>query len=147
MAKGDTIKYIRITDTVADDSNKVIDLSEAGQHDVQIQQLHVNFSTTATVGNRFLELLLLDAEGVEAGHIHPGSYQAASLVYHYYFLPGIFRETVSEIAETGVYVTIQVPIPQELIVPFGWSLVIKDVEAVDAAADDMIVRGAAKVLQ
>ena len=147
VKKGDTVKYIRVIDTTANDSDKTLDLSEAGQYDVQLMHLHVALTTTATAGNRLLLLTILDADGNEVGHVHPGSYQAASLTYHYYFLPGIFRETVSAVAETGVNGTMEVPIPMETVIPYGWSLVVKDANAIDAAADDMVVRAMFKVIR
>lgn len=143
--KGDLIRFAPILDATANDSNKDITIPNGGNHDVELLWLHVALTTTATANNRLLELEVRDPDGNSCGHVHPGSYQAPSLTYHYYFLPGIFRETVSAVAETGVDGTIQVPMPMQFVVPKGFSLNIRDVEAVDAAADDMILRGMFKV--
>ena len=145
--KGDTLKYVNFVDSTANDSDKTIDLSEVGNFDCQLVSMHVDYTTTSTAGNRLLEIDYKDADGVSLGHIHPGSYQAASLVYHYYFMLGIYRETVSAVADSGIDGTIQVPIPNGLILPRGGSIVIKDGYARDPAADDMIIRGQLRVLR
>jgi hypothetical protein len=130
------------------DSDVDLDLeSVVGKSDCQVLSMHVAYTSTATANNRFLQITTADAAGVTMGHLHPGSYQPPSKVYHYYFLPGIFRETVSAVAETGVDGTIQVPIPRELIVPLGGTLNLKDAEAVDAAADDMVIHASLGVLR
>jgi hypothetical protein len=145
--KGDTVKYLPIQDVAVNDSNKDITIANLGKYDYQLLWLHVDYTATATAGNRLLELELLDPNGDSCGHIHPGSYQAENLNYHYYFLPGIFRETVSAVAESGVDGTIQVPVPAKLIVPAGYTLNIRDANAVDVAADDMLLHGMVEVLR
>lgn len=144
----DIIKVVGFELTSTNDSNVDLDLeSVVGKHDCQILSMHLAYTSTATAGNRLIQLTPTDAAGVNMGHVHPGSYQAAGNVYHYYFLPGIFRETVSAVAETGVDGTIQVPIPNQLIIPVGGTLNLQDVEAVDAAADDMVVHASIAVLR
>ena len=94
---------------------------------------HVLFTSTATVGNRQILMELIDADNNIVLDLAAGALQAASLVRHYAFLQGIYRET------SFVDNEIQVPLPQAGFLLPGWTLRVYDENAVDAAADDMTV--------
>lgn len=139
-------RLIKFSDTALNDSDKTLDFSASvgsasASHKYELLYALVRFTTTATVGNRLLTIAVLDETGTELFHTHPGSYQAASLTYHYYLMPGIFRETVSAVTETGVDGTMQMPFPEEMKWNPNWTLRIYDKNAVDAAADDMLISG------
>jgi len=142
------IKYASFKDSTANDSDKSFTSLSigAGNFDIQLLYLFVELTSTATAGNRLMTLEVQDADSSTIYEDHAGSYQAASNVYHYSFAPGIYRETVSTVAEAGVDGTIEVPFPAGLIIPKGYTLRVSDIEAVDAAADDMIVSGMVAVL-
>jgi len=101
---------------------------------------HVAYTSSATVGNRIVDVEVKDASGVQVMDAHPGAVQAASLTYHYEYMQGIYRET-SFIATggTGVNGTMQVPIPQDLILLPGYQLIIGDDQAIDATNDTAAV--------
>ncbi len=98
-----------------------------------IHTVSVNLASTATVGNRQLQVYITDASDVIFYRGKAGAVQAASLTYDYDFAPGHPRET-SVVANT-----LLVPLPQALWVPTGWKVRVLDSAAVDVAADDMKV--------
>jgi hypothetical protein len=118
-------------DTTADDSDKTFTVPTGKTW--RLDWLHVLYVSTATVGNRQLEVKITDASDVLRIDFHAGTTQAASLTRHYVFQPGIFRETAFVDNE------IQIAIPMNMILPAGWKIRIYDSAAVDAAADDMTV--------
>ena len=113
---------------------------------LKLKCAHVELATTATVGDRLLSLVMTDENGNELFDYNVGSLQAASLVYHYDFMPGIYRETVNTTAVgSGVDGTIECPFPVDLEWRPDWTLTFKDKNAVDAAADDMIISGIVEI--
>lgn len=99
----------------------------------KINFAHVILASTATVGNRQINVLISDENGNELIDLSAGAVQAASLTRHYGFLQGIFRET------SFVDDEIQVPLPADLYLGPGYTIKVWDSAAVDAAADDMTV--------
>lgn len=100
----------------------------------RILSVHVRLVTTATVGNRQIEVRLTDDSNNNIGHAPAGAVQAASLTRHYTFAPGLadltgFRDTDK----------LTTPLP-DVVLPAGYKVRIFDTAAVDAAADDMHVR-------
>ena len=138
-------RIVHLSDHTANDSDKTLDLTPytnggvRSSGEIELKYGIVSLSTTATIGNRLFTIQIQDEAGNEVFHLHAGSYQAASLVYHYYLMPGVYRETVSAVAEAGVDGTIQVPFPDDFEWPTNWSIRIYDKNAIDAAADDMLV--------
>lgn len=94
---------------------------------------HVTLISTATVGNRQIEMRVLDASSNLMLSTSAGATQAASLTREYHFMNGTFRETAFVANE------IQVPFPDGLHLQPGWTLNFRDLTAVDAAADDLTV--------
>jgi len=115
----------------ADDSDKTFTVPNGKTW--RLDWLHVILVTTATVGNRQVEVSITDASDVMRIDFHAGATQAASLTRHYVFQPGIYRETTFTDNE------IQVSIPMNMILPAGWKIRVRDTTATAAAADDMTV--------
>lgn len=94
---------------------------------------HIEFISTAAVGNRQINIQILDDSAVLRADFHAGATQAASTTRHYMFLPGVYRETAFVNNE------IQVAIPINMILLPGWSIKIYDSAIIATAADDMTV--------
>lgn len=118
-------------DDTANDSNKswTVPSNELWK----ITHAHVILTTTATVGNRQIFMVLRDESGNLIMDIAAGAVQAASLTRHYGFMQGIYRETAFISNE------IQVPMPIDCYLGPGYTLQFFDGSAIDAAADDMVV--------
>lgn len=144
-----TIGYESFIDSTADDSDKdFTGVTMSGNDvDVVIEYLLIKFASTATAGNRFITLSVEDPDGNEVFHCHSGTLQAASKTYHYYCMPGIYREAINTTAkEAAIDGTIELPVPANFILPKGYNLRIYDQTAVAAAADDMIVSGLVRMI-
>jgi hypothetical protein len=102
----------------------------------QILWIWAEFTTTATVGNRQLVIEIQDtANDVIGQPARAGVTQAASLTYYYQFGPGLadlvaFRDTD----------WLSAPIPPTTILKAGDIVRVYDNNAVDAAADDLILQ-------
>jgi len=118
-------------DATANDSDKTFTVPLNEQW--RITWAHVILVTTATVGNRQVNLVVKDSSGNVAIDVSAGAVQAASLTRHYSYMQGIFRETAFVDAE------LEVPLPVDLYLLPGWSLTFKDSAAIAAAADDMTI--------
>ena len=98
----------------------------------KIVYIHADYTSTATVGNRQIRLALIDNLGNTVFDAHAGAVQAASLELHYSFAQGVYRETAFVDSQ------IQVPIPQDIVIPAGYSIKVYDVANVDSN-DDFII--------
>lgn len=123
---------VLLTDTTANDSNKSFTVPTGYIYEILYGQ--ITLVTSATAGNRQLVIQILDDDDVEVATIRAGAVQAASTTRYYEFVQGVPRET-SFIDES-----INIAIPDEFIALPGYDIVIKDIDAVDAAADDMTVQ-------
>lgn len=99
---------------------------------VVLRFLHLEYTSTATAGNRQIKISVTNAAGLTATDSHAGAVQAASQVYDYEFIPGIFRET-SFIADS-----LQIPIPVGWVIDGNYKITISDDTNVDAA-DTMVI--------
>lgn len=99
----------------------------------KIKYGHVQLTSTITAGNRQLDILVTDESSQTVLLVRAGAVQAASLVYEYSLLPEVPRET------SVVALSLNVGIPEDLILLPGWTIRVYDSTAVDAAADDMVV--------
>lgn len=100
-----------------------------------INSVYVKLVTTATVGNRQVEVKITDGSDNELLTIRAGAVQAASLTRFYNFAAGLpdltaFRDTDA----------LSNPLPTQLVLPAGYKVRVFDKAAADAAADDMDVR-------
>jgi len=125
-------KAVHVRDSDANDSDKVV-LTVSAQKVVELQMVHIVFTSTATAGNRQINITVRDKNDTLVADFHAGAVQAASLTRHYIAAQGVYRET------SFVDGSIHMPIPQNLMLLPGWDLRVYDSAAVDAAADDMTV--------
>jgi len=119
-------------DEGANDSDKTILVPASTQW--HFLSVRVELTTTATVGDRQIVLQLLDDSSDVIGEVRAGVVQAASLTRYYEFSPPCadllgFRDTD----------WLMTPLPF-WVAPAAWGLRVYDNNAVDAAADDMIVQ-------
>jgi hypothetical protein len=124
------LKHTRVTST--NDSDAVI-LTAGTNKLIEILNIHVVFTSTATVGNRQILMIIQDDSDVLVSDYHAGAVQAASLTRNYSFARGTYRET------SFIDDQIQNPFPFGTVLFPGWDLRIKDDAGIDAAADDMTV--------
>lgn len=102
----------------------------------QILWIWVELATTATVGDRQLVVEIQDAANdVVAQVARARVVQAASLTRYYMFGPSLSID--GAFYDTDYLCT---PIPPSLILQYGYQIRVYDNNAVDAAADDMIVQ-------
>ena len=96
----------------------------------------VELATTATVGDRQLVVQVQDSGAdVITELARARAVQAASLTRHYQFAPGVAQDT--DFYDTNYLCT---PIPVTTILKAGDIIRVFDNNAVDAAADDMVVQ-------
>jgi len=119
-------------DEAANDSDKIITVPSSTQWG--IYWIHVEFVSTATVGNRQIELRLNDDSTDTIYLMSAGAVQTASLTRTYLFTPGVARET------TFIDGQVAVPIPPGLWLPPSFTVRVRDSAAIDAAADDMQIQ-------
>lgn len=100
----------------------------------QILSIWIELITTATVGDRQIEVLIRDGSDDTIMQLQAGIVQAASATQYYLFAPGIGDLTA---LRDSSYLTTPIP---PLVLPAGWDIRIWDNNAVDAAADDMVVQ-------
>lgn len=107
-------------------------ISEIFREEQRLLWVHVVYTSTATVGNRQIVFQLKNTDGNVIYDAHAGAVQAASNVYHYEFMQGIYRETAF------IDNAINVPIPVDLILPAGTTITIYD-SANIAVGDSMVI--------
>lgn len=121
----------RYIDEADNDSSKTFTVPEAREWEVMA--IHVNMSTSATVGTRQLSVVFLDADGQVVAEQVCGVTQAASLLYLYNFAPGM-----PDLTAVRYSINVTTPLPP-MVLPAGWKVKVFDKAAIDAAADDMKV--------
>lgn len=123
-----------LSDETADDSDKTFTVPASTEY--QVLWIWVEFTSTATVGDRQIVIEIQDSANDVIGQpFRAQAVQAASLTRYYQFgssLPDLdaFRDTD----------WLCCPIPPGLMLQAGDQLRIYDNNAVDAAADDMILQ-------
>jgi len=95
---------------------------------------HATFVASATVGNRKLELQLINGGSVEVGDWHVTPSMVASTTYHVEFLSGTYREATFDANNVN-----QTPFPMGLIIPAGYTLKFADSANIDATGDAITV--------
>ena len=99
-----------------------------------VQWIWLEFTTTAVVGARQIEIKILDDAADIIAELVPSLTQAASLTYQYLFSDS---GPASEALRDGNQTHILSP---RWILPAGYQMRIWDNNAVDAAADDLIIQ-------
>jgi hypothetical protein len=100
---------------------------------IEILQIHVVYTSSATAGNRRLLVTVQDDSDTEVCDYHAGAQQGASLARHYTYARGITRE--NNFVDTSLHVAI----PFGTILLAGWDLVLEDSNAVDESGDSAVV--------
>lgn len=121
------------SDEAANDSDKTIAVT-AGQA-WHLLWLWVELASTATAGNRQIVVEFQDAANDVVGQLRAGAVQAASLTYYYMFAPALADLTA--LRDTDYLMT---PMPPTMILNAGYQIRVYDNNAVDAAADDMVLQ-------
>lgn len=122
-----------IADETLNDSDKT--LTVPANTEYEVLWIYIELATTATVGARQIEIDFRDTADDVIGQIRPNATQAASLTYYYMVAPALANQP-------AVYDTdhLQTPLPPTIFLPAGYDIRIFDNNAVDAAADDMVIQ-------
>jgi hypothetical protein len=120
-------------DEAANDSDKTFTVTSEWQW--HLYSIWVELASTATVGNRQVEVQIQDSGSDVVMQIQAGVTQAASLTYNYLFATGVADLTS---VRDSTYLT--TPLPSALVLPESYVVRVWDNNAVDAAADDMVVQ-------
>lgn len=120
-------------DTALNDSDKTLTVTAAREW--LVRYIYAKLISTATVGNRQLDILITDGSDVPLGKYRAGAVQAASLTREYIFAPGLPQDTSFDAAGV-MYRTF----PYGFVLPAGYKIRIFDSAAIDAAADDLTIR-------
>lgn len=94
----------------------------------QILWIYAELTTTATVGDRQIEIDIRDNNADVIGQVRPGVTQAASLTYNYMFAPSLADLTA--IRDTDFLMT---PFPPTVFLPAFYQIRIFDNNNVDVA--------------
>lgn len=124
------------SDETLNDSDKTITIPATYLY--QIMWVYVELTTTATVGDRQLEMQFRDDADDVIAMFKPEVVQAASLTYYYQFGPSMPDLFSVRDAATNPFVA--TPFIPGAFLPAGYDIRIYDNAAIDAAADDMIVQ-------
>ena len=99
-------------------------------YEYQMLFVYVEYTSTATVGARQLELQIRDAGDTVIGQVRPGVTQAASLTYYYMFAPSLADLTAAR--DTDFIMT---PFPPTVFLPERYNIRVYDNNTVDANDD------------
>ena len=120
-------KYDIIRDTEADNSWQAL-----FREDTEIKWVHVEYTSSATAGNREVALEVLDESDNVVLSCNSAATQAASLVNHHEFFPGTYREPAFALN------AIQTPIPKDLVIPANHKLRVRDTAGIHVG-DSIVV--------
>ncbi len=124
--------FAQVTENLtADDSDKIIAVPADEHWDVL--GIFITLTSTATAGNRQLELQIRDTAGAIIFRTEFSEVQAASLTKRYAAAPNL----AAEVPITAEQILEQIP---RFILPSAYDIRVFDSAAIDAAADDMLVR-------
>lgn len=135
VAADRTTPYLTLSqtaDATADDSDKTFTAPASRQW--RVRSIGVRLVTTATVGNRQLDILITDGSDNLLIKLAAGAVQAASLTRDYTFAPALPNDTAFA---NGAMAR---ALPEGLVLPAGYKVRVYDSAAIDAAADDLTVR-------
>lgn len=125
-------EFIQVTDTAANDSDKTITVP-AGKV-WEVLYVFASLVTTATIGNRQIQLDLRDDSDNVMGQSSALNVQTASGTESYHWRPS--NNTATEDVATEHWM----PLPDARFLPPGYDMRIYDSAAIDAAADDLTIR-------
>ena len=119
-------------DEGANDSDKTITVATGEEW--EIQSIRVELVTTGNAGDRQMTVQVRDGSDDIVFEVTAGLVQAANLTYNYHFAPDVVN--ITSVLDTS---HVSTPFPK-LVLPAGYDLRIFDNNAVDAAADDMVIQ-------
>jgi len=114
------------------DSDKTVTVP-AGEEWI-VRSVWIEFTTTANAGDRQIEVRVLDDAADTIASVTASIVQAASNTYYYLFAPNVTE--LAALRDTDKLTTIM----PEWELPAGYAIQVLDNNAVDAAADDMILQ-------
>lgn len=120
------------SDVVVDQSDKTFTVTAGKQW--WVKSIYVTLISTATVGNRQVDVLFTTAADVPICKAVAGAVQAATLTRLYCFAPLNPQET------TFTNTLMFRAIPDKLVLPAGYKVRVYDSAAIAPAADDMTVQ-------
>ncbi|HUX75394.1 MAG TPA: hypothetical protein VMY40_01990 [Anaerolineae bacterium] len=125
-----TLDYER--DATADDSDKTFTVPALEEW--HVLWIYVLFTTTADAGTRQIAVEFYDAAANLVAEVRAGATQVADLTRNYTFAAGLadlvaFRDTDN----------LMTPLPVGLLLQTDWDIRVYDNNAIQVAADDMIV--------
>lgn len=133
MVIDDDWEIVLVSDETANDSDKTLTVPASTYQ--QVLWIWVELTTTATAGARQLVIQIQDAATDVIAEWRPGATQAESLTRYYIFAPA--NADLTGFRDTDWLMT---PIPPTLILTAGQIIRVYDNNAVDAAADDMVIQ-------
>lgn len=119
------------SDTAANDSDK--SLTVPASTEWLVHSIWVELTSTGTAGNRQIVIEIQDDSADVIAQFRAGVVQAATNTYYYLFAPNVVDLTSVRDSDY-----ISTPIP-EMVLPAAYVIRVYDNNAVDAAADDMVV--------
>lgn len=128
----DTWQLVNLVSETLNDSNKHFTVP-VGQI-YQILYVYVVLASTATAGNRQLEVQLRSTTDVVIGAVVAGATQAASLTRRYFFGPAL--ADLTGFRDTNYLMS---PLPPTTFLSAGEDVRIWDNASIDANADDMSI--------
>lgn len=120
-------------DEAANDSDKTFVVTAS--YEWKIQWIWVEFTSTATGGNRQLVVEIQDPSNDVIFQMRAGIVQADTILRYYLFAP-MGAEIVAFRDTDFLYV----PMPPAIHLPASYIVRVYDSKAIDAAADDMIIQ-------
>jgi hypothetical protein len=120
------------SDVAANDSDKTFTVPALTQW--RIKSIWCDFTSSAGVGNRQMTIEIQDGAANVLGRVKAGIVQAASLTRYYLFAPHVTELTAFR--DTSYLTTIM----PEWTLPTTYVVRVWDSAAIDAAADDLIIR-------
>ncbi len=118
-------------DATVDDSDKSFTVPADAEWD--LQHVHIEFTSTATAGNRRMAVEIQDGSANVLALVQADAVQAATLTRSYNFGQGITDQSAF------VNTSLNTAFPALRLAP-GEVIRVYDIAAIDAAADDMVVR-------
>jgi len=122
---------MNLTNSTANDSDKTISLTTNQFH--VLESIYVTYSATATAGDRQLEVQAKNAAGTVVWQVRAGAVQAANTARKYFFAAG--APAASAFIDTEFLYCFM----PSVFLPGNFTVRVFDNNAVDAAADDMVV--------
>ena len=124
---------LHLSDTAANDSDKTITVKTGSSY--LVNSIRVEYTATATVGNRTLAILITDAsDDVVLGFAVANNTITASQAMVFNFYESAATSAPADGAAEGTQA-----LPYRLRLPSGYKIRIYDSAAIAAAADDMVI--------